>query len=175
MPKNRANQSIVANAFSRQIDRLTSHPSWFPYPAFIGFGLAIMLIGDVFFGLNPRVGNPAEAMYFNAKELQEGGIWISTLVKDNNIIVTTEDHKVFNIPLGSRDSNSIEDLTNYFKDQTLDRFLSVGLAKKTSLIESMVIISADQRLQYGHIKPVLLAIANAGISRYGFETKQLKN
>jgi hypothetical protein len=37
------------------------------------------------------------------------------------------------------------------------------------------VLAVDQKLKYIHLRPVIYALAEARIAKYGFETRMLKN
>lgn len=171
MPRNQQNKKIWELAISAKRERLTSSLNWFPLPAFIGIGLSLIFVGHVFFGLNPRLGNPAEVIYFDAEPLKDGGIWLSVSIQEEKLVVTTADRSVFKITLSGTDVDEISKLTDYLREQTKKLSINAGLSQKISTVQSTAVISADQKLKYGHVRPILVALARAGISNYGFETK----
>ena len=152
-------------------DRVSESVSWFPYPCLFSFGLIIILSGHILLGINPRLGNPAVALPFDAEPLDEGAIWLSVSIANEKVTITTDDRKVFSWDQSSRESNVVDKLVEHLQERTVQITLSTSLAKEISQIESTVILSIDQKVKFLHVKPILLALAKAGISEYGFETR----
>lgn len=157
-----------------QTERLKSPLSWFPFPAFISISLTIIFIGHLIISVNPRFGNIAEPINFKATPIKDGGIWISVSTSDKYIIVMTSKKDIFKIPINFKSWDAIAPLTNYFKSAVKETAVTAILSEKLRKNHSQVVISADQKLKYLHLNPVLVAIADAGISSYAFET-QLSN
>ena len=88
-----ANELIIT-----KLDRLKELNLWFPYPCIISFFLALLLIGHLLVGLNPRLGNPANILSFASAPSEEGAIWLSVSIRDKKILVTSSDRKVFTWP-----------------------------------------------------------------------------
>ena len=49
-------------------------------------------------------------------------------------------------------------------------FYSAGLLNEAISNQLIVVLAIDQKLKYSHIRPILYALAEAGINQYAFET-----
>ena len=65
----------------------------------------------------------------------------------------------------------LDEFTGYLKNRVLRRIKTAALTKTAHLTDTTVVIAADEGLRFFHIQPLLVAFAEAGITRYGFETK----
>ena len=162
-----------SSAIASAKERLMESVSWFPYPSLFTFGIIIILSGHISLGINPRLGNPSEIMPYDSEPLNEGAIWMSVSIQDDEVVVTTDDRKVITWKSNSKDSHTIKELENHLQERMTQITLSTSLAKEINHIESLVVLSVDQRVKYLHVKPILLALAKVGISEYGFETRLL--
>ena len=152
--------------------RLQETSSWFPYPSLFSFGLALLFSGHILLGINPRIGNPADVIPFEAEHAKEGAIWLSISLQKGNVVVSTDDRHVFSWSEQNRDLKVIEPLARHLEKRLVQITLSASLAKEISHTESLVVLAVDQSLKYLHIQPVLIALAQVGISEYAFETRQ---
>lgn len=153
------------------IDRLREVQLWFPLPCLISYFLVLLLIGHLLLGLNPRLGNHASLLPFDAKKSDEGAIWIAASLSNDQIIVTTSTRKVFKINSNKPSSQSIKNLTDYLKKETENVLITAAISRKISHIQSILVIAVDQQMTMRHLRPILYAMAEAGISEYAFETK----
>lgn len=168
---NRKNQLLLKHLEQAKA-RLQETCSWFPYPGLFSFGLALLFSGHVLLGINPRIGNPADVLPFETEIAKEGAIWLSISLQKDKVVVSTDDRHIFSWNERDRDLNMIAPLTKHLKNKLVQITLSASLAKEISQTESLVVLAVDQSLKYLHIQPVLIALAQAGISDYAFETRQ---
>ncbi len=167
----RKNLVYWQDLFDDQKERLRQTSWWFPYPAFLSFGLIVLFIGHLLLGINPRFGNPSDVMVFDAKPGNDNSIWFTLTHKDDKLAIATGNKKVFFVPLKNPSIDDFKAFNAYLDNEIRNITLSAGLAKKITLSQSSVVLSVDQSLTYSHIRPVLYALAKSGISTYGFETK----
>jgi hypothetical protein len=161
-------------AVEEQKNRLGEAVNWFPYPAFIALGLISVFFGHLLFDLNPRIRIQADVISFDSDMGKDGGIWLSIYLKGENIVVETDDRQQFSIPINmSQDDKSMSALTDYLKQAAVDASVDVVLRSQIDSLQASVTIAADQHLKYIHLRPIFAAMAQAGISRYAFETRML--
>lgn len=152
-------------------DRLREVIWWFPFPLLISFGLVLLLTAHIVFGTNPRAGSPADVIPLPAKAQQDSALWFSVTPIDDDIVVTTGDRKVFRWPQDVRGMKELQPFVAFLKQRAADEITSAVLAGQVRLSQSQAVIAADQRLRFVHIRPILYALAEAGISLYAFETQ----
>lgn len=152
-------------------DRLDENPQWFPIPAFIAFGLVIVLTGHILFGTNPRAGNPANIISFPSEARPDAAIWMSVTPIGDDIVVTTSDRKVFKWRQQVRNAEELGQFVGYLKARVAEEIQAAAMAKRALKTQTNAVIAADQRLKYVHIRPIIYALAQAGISQYAFETQ----
>lgn len=149
---------------------------WFPLPAFISFGLLVVLTSQLLPGLNPRLGNPARLLEFDAQPEHEGSIWMSISLdsRNNQLVISTSDRKVFRFSSDVRTMEDFAPLVETLQHQVHERLASAALARHLTTIEITAVLAVDERVKFGLIRPVINALALAGITDYAFETVQKK-
>ena len=88
----------------------------------------------------------------------------------DDLVVTTGDRRVFRWPLDRADAETMAPLVSYLKETVAREVIAAGLKKEAFAHQTSAIIAADQRLKYLHVRPLLFAFADSGITRYSFET-----
>ncbi len=155
----------------RMRERLIEPILWFPYPALIGFGLVIILRGQLISGLNHRVGSMADVVHLAGEKLVVPGIWISISQEKDQLILVTDDHRRFAWPLNAKDMSVVKPLVEYLNLRTKDEAFKSTLALEVDRDRIRAVLAVDQSLKYIHIRPILFALVEAKISYYGFETR----
>ncbi len=156
-------------------ERLRETTDWCPYVALLSIGLVFVLLGHLLPGLNQRIGNKANILTFSAKPQKDGAIWMGLYPRDSNLIIGTPEGRTFAWPLDAPDNKEVTNFVSYLKDRILRESVATGLSLDTSITRTSAVLSVDQRLNYSQLRPVIAALAEARISRYGFETRLLKN
>jgi hypothetical protein len=152
-------------------DRLDENLHWFPVPALLAFGLVLLLTGHILFGTNPRAGNPANIISFPSEPRPDAAIWMSVTPIGDEIVVTTGDRQVFKWRQQVRNAQELGFFVKYLKERVANEIEAAALAKRALKSQTTAVIAADQRLKYLHIRPIIYALAEAGISQYAFETQ----
>lgn len=146
--------------------------TWFPFASLVPFGLLLILTGHLLPSLNVRLGSPAHLIELAGPPSPEGAIWFSLSVRDQFVIVTTDDRTIIKWPVNATTTEALAGLKHYLLEKQKRVFVATALAKRVSLSESLVIISADSSLKYRHVRPVIYLLAQLGLSNYAFETTQ---
>ena len=163
--------SVWQDQLQRMRERLIEPVLWFPFPALIGFGLVIILRGQLLTGFNHRVGTRADVVNLQASPLTTPGIWLSIYQEDEKLILVTDDHQRFSLPLAARDLTDMKPLIQYLKGRSADEAFKATLSLEADSARIRAVLAVDQKLKYIHIRPILFALAEARISNYGFETR----
>ncbi len=163
--------AIWSDMLQRMRERLSDPILWFPFPALIGFGLVIILRGQLLSGFNHRLGTQADVVQLEAKPLQNSGIWLSVYQKGDRIVVVTDDHDRFEWPLGVQDVATMKPLLSYLQKRSREEAFKSTLSMETEADRVRAVLSVDQKLKYIHVRPILFALAKAKIANYGFETR----
>jgi hypothetical protein len=144
---------------------------WYPFPLVISFALVMILTAHVMFGTNPRAGNPANIIAFPSDTQKDSALWLSVTPVGKEIVVTTSDRRVFRWPQDVRGMQPLAPLVAYLKERAQEEIRSAVIAGRVLKTQTQAVIAADQRLKYLHIRPIIHALAAAGISQYAFETQ----
>lgn len=163
-------QNYWSSRYDSVSKRLKKPLWWFPYPCLLTFGLQLILTAHILFSTNPRIGQPAEVISYPSTPAKDSAIWLSITVQDKFTIVTTNDRKIFRWPATLRSTAELKDLTFYLRRRMVEEIQTASLVQRAMRSQTTVVIAADQSLKYNHIKPIIHALAQAGISNYAFET-----
>lgn len=151
--------------------RLREPLDWYPFPLIVSFALVLLLTGHILFGPNPRAGNPADIITFPAQPIKDSAIWMSVTPIGDDIVVTTGRRKVFRWKQAVRNLTDLKPFIHHLKELAQGEIESAALAKRAQPTQMLAVIAADQRLRYLHIRPIIYALAEAGIAQYAFETQ----
>jgi hypothetical protein len=168
------NQSWV-EALMGLKERLQEPILWFPFPALIAFGLVIILRGHLLTGLNPRLGARVDVIQYDAKNLPDGGIWLGVFQDGKQVLVVTSDRRRFTWPIDSTNMKDVEPLVSYLRNRVKKEAYSTAIKLESNLTRTTAVLAVDQKLKYIHLRPVIYALAEARIAKYGFETRVLKH
>jgi hypothetical protein len=144
---------------------------WFPFPIFLSFALVLLLTAHVLFGTSPRMGHPANIITFPSESRRDSAIWLSVTPIGKEVVVTTGDRRVFRWPLEVHSLEELKPFRAYLKEEVARELAATALTNTAFEHQTTVVIAADQRLKYLHVRPLLHAFAEAGISHYAFETQ----
>jgi biopolymer transport protein ExbD len=153
--------------------RLRESSSWYPFPCLISFFLVLLLTAHVVLNTNPRAGHAAAVLPLAAEETEDSVIWLSLTSEDGKIIVADNYRRVFSWSEEVQTIESLEAFVTHLKTRVNDEKKAAALSKRIYQSQSRVILAVDQKLKYRHFRPILYALAEAGISNYGFETINL--
>jgi hypothetical protein len=151
-------------------ERLQEPVQWLPFPILIASGLCLFLTAHILSGANPRAGHPANVMTFPAKSGRDSAIWLSVAPIDGEIIITTADRHIFRWPQNQQNMPNIDPMVRHLRSMIENEIESAALAKRALKSQTIAIIAADQNLAFYHMRPIISALSQAGISRYAFET-----
>jgi biopolymer transport protein ExbD len=157
-------------ACERMRDRLSVDPPWNPSALLLVGIVSVILVAAMVNGINQRLGNPSVPLSFPSQPQSDTAIWLSITPIDEKVVVTTNDRSVFTWPQNAATDTDTKELTKWLSQQVQTEIASTALAGMARSTQTKVMISADQHLKFLHVKPVLYALASAGITRYGFET-----
>jgi len=165
----------IKSAFERAASRLDETYDWFPMPALISFVLATILVGKGLPGLNPRVGFRSQAITYSSERQQEGSLLLSLRPQGEKLIISSSDGRSFQIPLSNPSEESLADLKRYLRKSASQTVISSVISNRSHKDQQTVVLIADERLRYDHVRGVLVALAKAGVTNYGFETMMLSS
>jgi hypothetical protein len=157
--------------FAAKKERLSAPDSWFPYPLLLSFVFVLQFTAHTVFSTSARIGSPAEVIEFPGEESHVNTLWFAVTPVGDEIMVTTEDRKVFHWKQNVRSLESLSEFREFLKKKAKQTVFSSTLSKDALRKNTKAIIAADQRLKFLHLRPILYALAEAKIVQYGFETK----
>jgi hypothetical protein len=163
--------SLWVDMITRSKERLLEPLLWFPFPALIGFGLVIILRGQLLTGFNHRLGTRADVVHLKAESLTAPGIWLSIYQEKDKLVLLTDDHNRFEWPLNAKDMSALKPFIAYLNKRTLEAAFKQTLSLEVEKDRTRAVLAVDQKLKYIHIRPILFALVEAKISNYGFETR----
>jgi len=169
--KTRSPQVYRAMMAAKQ--RLRESSSWYPFPCLISFFLVLLLTAHVVLSTNPRAGHAASVLPLVADEAEDSVIWLSVTSENGQITVADNYRQVFSWSEEVQTIQSLDAFVRHLKSRVADEIKSAALSKRIYQSQKQVIIAIDQQLKYRHFRPILYALAEAGISNYGFETVNL--
>jgi len=154
-------------------ERIKGASTWFPYPVLIPVMLAIVLNGYAIPNLNIYFGQPSTLIEQEIVEgkTPSGSIWLSVSLVGTDLVVSTYDRKVFRWNREIESITKMSEFTSYLQREIQRRSVQAGLAAGIRQGEVSVTVAVDRGLKYLHIRPIINALAAAGISNYSFETK----
>jgi hypothetical protein len=170
MAKRSTTISNWSDAYVATQQRLSEPLWWFPYPILIAIGMVLILTGHLVFAINPRMGHPASLINFPAQMRPDSAIWFSMTPIDHDIVITTNDRLIFRWPQDLTPAQTTQPFVAYLRRRVAIEIDSAALLKRAPNTPLTVVIAADQRLKYLHLRPVIAALAEAGITSYAFET-----
>lgn len=153
-----------------QKERLRPEEGLFPYPALFAFGLILILTAHLLPGLNPRLGSRIQLISFAAPRQQEGSLWLGISSENDHVTIVTPDRKKFSVELKNENRAGFDALVAYLRDYVEHQTHASSLRGEADATQAKAILAVDRSLSYAHLNPVLLALAQARITRYGFET-----
>ena len=153
--------------------RLRESSSWYPFPCLISFFLVLLLTAHVVLSTSLRAGHAASVLPLAAEEAEDSVIWLSVTSEDGKITVADNYRRVFSWSEEIQTIASLDAFVLHLKGRANEEIKSAALSKRIYQSQKRVVLAVDQKLKYRHFRPILYALAEAGISNYGFETINL--
>jgi hypothetical protein len=102
------------------------------------------------------------------------GIWYSLAPTETGLRIVSDQGDRFDISADSSPEEHAK-LTNQIRTRMKNVLADVALANRMMDSTTFVVLSVDERLTYSHIRPMIYSLAAAGVTRYGFEGRIVKN
>jgi len=151
--------------------RLSEGTPWFPFPGFIGVGIAIIIFSKVLLNINPRIGSPAALHESTSSEEFIGALWFAVSIKDSKVIIYTDDKEVFQWSAENPESGDYKDFKEYLNSRSQEKLSDIARSRRVTVNETRVVIAPDRNTSWYHLHPVITALSQNGFDTYGFETK----
>lgn len=165
----------VALALDRQRARLTMPFTAWPTYVFIPLGFMLILSLFIPIEINPRLFSKAKPLQLSGEEAPGVNLWFAIAPSKNGISITTLDGHLFEFNNDVPEHQRGEKFRAYVKSAAKSVIETAALAHRLDENSSLVILSADEQLTYYHLRPVIYALASAGITRYAFEGRIVKD
>jgi len=167
----KCNFNLINEAFYRIEIRIKNTDfSYLLFPL-ISFALVLIFTAYISNGLNHRAGNPSHPTDYKTPPLEDLPLWFSVTPIGDEIIVTTSNGIVFKWPQQVTDLQSLKGFIEEIRKMSFNEIATASLINRSYTNHATVVISADRNLTYAHLKPIIFALAEAGISHYALETK----
>ncbi len=160
----------MQEAFEAIRTRLRQPLGWFPLPALVVSGLALILGGHLLMQLNPRLGEAIDILTFAAPETANPTIYITMRPDNNEMVITLNNRAEYRTSLKDITDESLVSFNDDLRQQVNKTTIASARAGVLPDLTSNVIIAVDQKLAYYHIRPIINSLAKTGITNYGFET-----
>lgn len=164
----------LALALERQAERLVMPFTAWPAYLLIPVGIILILSAFVPLEVNSRLFSRAHPLQLSGEEAPPTSLWFAVAPTNSGISVTSIDGKVFELSNTAPAETRAEELRSYLLERKEDLIKSNVLANHLDPNATLVVLSADERLTYFHLRPVVYALASAGITRYAFEGRIIK-
>jgi hypothetical protein len=150
--------------------RLRTPLWWYPFPAVIAFGLITLLTAHLTLSTSVRMGHPTTLLSFPSEPRADGAIWFSVTPIGNDIVVASASRRVFRWPQNARNTEAAAAFIDWLRQRAQQEIEAAALLNRAHPVQATAVIAADQTLKFVHLRPILYALAEAGITHYGFET-----
>lgn len=163
--------SRIERSFQRQKERFQSSQGFSLTVLFLPFLGALVL--SLFVGLETsmRLQGGSEPFEYASEPVNDHELWLSIGLVDESVVVRTADNGFFVWPTKGPSQGDYAKLENHLQQWTKKHLTNVVRSGQIDSYTNTAALAIDQRLNYHHVRPVIYALASAGISRYGFETR----
>ncbi len=169
--KNLPRLRSAKTAFDRQSQRLKTEAPFQAGALFIPF-LAVGIL-TIYTGLqvNRKLFSLARPIEMSGVTMEDKEIWLSVGIRNDLIVIATPEGDTFSWPMSGPDKAQLAVLQDYLTARA--RYLVASSVRSGQLSgnQNSAALSVDQSLTYQHVRPIIYALAGAGFSRYGFETR----
>lgn len=165
----------IALALERQSERLAVPFTVWPTYVLIPVGFMLLLSLFIPIEVNPRLFSLAKPLQLSGEEEQPSSLWFAVAPSKAGVSISTIDGQVFEMSNDVPEEKRGEEFRAYLKGKSQSIIQASALANRLDQRSSLVVLSADERLTYYHLRPVIYALASAGITRYAFEGRILKD
>jgi hypothetical protein len=139
---------------------------------FIPFFSVTLLTFFVGFESSARSSNRIEPFVHESTPTADHALWMSVGINENTISIHTASGENFRWPAEGPSQKEYEDFEKHVSAWSKRHLQNVVRSGQITADTNLAAISIDQRLTYHHVRPVIYALAAAGISKYGFETRR---
>lgn len=156
---------------NRMQERLKSSATWMPYPALISVGLTAILVAQIFTTVNPSLKRAVNPILLESPDISMKNIVVNVYMKNENVIVQMEDGSRAGISPNAIQEEDVESLKALFMNRISKEIRSAIVKRRSYQEQFTAVLAVDQTLKFQHMRPILIALASAGITDYGFQTR----
>ena len=161
-------------ALARQKERLEEDRSFKVSSLLIPFMAVAVLSLYTSFETAIRLYGVAQPLEHNSEPTGAYDVWLSIGSRQDQLIISSINGETFSWPLAGPTTAEIKPFVEFLHKSARHIVEHTILKGQFRAEDSLVALSVDQRLTYHHIRPVIYALADAGFSKYGFETRILR-
>ena len=172
MKKHKLGNAILA--FARQKERMFEDGSFRIFTLILPFMAVSVLTIYTSLETSTRLYGVSNPLEHNSEVVERSGLWLSIGIKNDQVIIRTINGQTFSWALSGPTEEQLTPLKTYLSAAAKDIVEKSVLKGQISSNDSLVALSVDQQLNFNHIRPVIYAIAGAGFTKYGFETRVLR-
>lgn len=166
---------VIAASLMRQKARLSMPLTTNLGVLLLPIGLMSLLLIYVSVETNPRIFSTAKPLQLNLPAEEDNAkLWFSLAPSEQGIVIVSNSGESFDL-VAKDGETDLTAFTEHLKARVMAVISDVAIANRMDAKSSFVVLSVDERLTYSHVRPVIYALAEAGITRYGFEGRVLKN
>jgi hypothetical protein len=158
-------------AFERQAARLAYQAPFQATLLFIPFLAVVVLTMYTSLETSPRLHGVARPLERDGVIAPEREVWLSVGIKNEMIVVATPDGETFTWPAKGPKKEQMVGLEAYLLKRSHSMVEDAVRRGQLDGRRNVAALSVDQSLTYHHVRPIIYALAEAGFSRYGFETR----
>jgi hypothetical protein len=160
-----------SGSFRRQRARLDGMPMMPMVLLFIPFFSVTLLTFFVGFESSVRPKSRIEPFVHESAPTADHALWLSVGIRENTIIVNTSSGESFRWPVEGPSQRDYDVFEKYMRTWAKQHLQNVVRSGQITSDTNLAAIAIDQKLTYHHVRPVIYALAAAGVSKYGFETR----
>ncbi|MCX6119378.1 MAG: hypothetical protein NT027_17705 [Proteobacteria bacterium] len=163
-------------AFDRIRQRIHGSNTFPITTLFIPVGFISLLMIFVALETNKRIKSLATPLILSGEPTTSPAMWFSIAPHEKGLAISSSDGAHFFIESQSQNGapqNQFKEFEEHLRSRTKQVLGDVVLANRMDSNSAFVVLSVDESLTYAHVRPVIYALANAGISKYGFEGRVL--
>ena len=164
----------TAMALIRQKSRLYSEHPFGLAVIFIPFMAVAVISLFVAFEGTPRIKSTSTPFEYPADPVKEHSIWLSIGMQDRSIAIRTSDNRFFSWSAEGPSASELKNFQNYLRERASQHLQDTVRRGKVNAQTNEAALAVDQGLTFHHVRPVIYALASAGFSKYGFETRLIK-
>jgi hypothetical protein len=166
-----SDKNPIAESFRRQSARLGALPAIPAALLFIPFFSVTLLTLFVGFESSLRSSSRIEPFVHESAPASDHALWMSVGIRESGVRINTAAGETFQWSPDGPSKKDYEAFERHIISWSKRHVQNIVRSGQINSDTNMAVIAIDQKLTYHHIRPVIYALAAAGVSKYGFETK----